>query len=65
MLLIVFLSLSADHTSNWYSEHTLQITNNGSTDLELQLEEDLGWVNLDLNLDADWVICSILSLVEN
>ena len=48
-----FSSLSADHTSNWYSEHTLQITNNGSTDLELQLEEDLGWVNLDLNLDAD------------
>ena len=48
-----FLSLSADHTSNWYSEHTLQITNNGSTDLVLQLEEDLGWVNLDLNLDSD------------
>lgn len=48
-----FSSLSADHTSNWYSEHMLQITNNGSTDLILQLEEDLGWVNLDLNLDAD------------
>ena len=48
-----FSSLSADHTSNWYSEHTLQITNNGSTDLVLQLEEDLGWVNLDLNLDPD------------
>ena len=48
-----FSSLSANHTSNWYSEHTLQITNNGSTDLILQLEEDLGWVNLDLNLDAD------------
>lgn len=48
-----FSSLIADHTSNWYSEHTLQITNNGSTDLVLQLEEDLGWVNLDLNLDPD------------
>ena len=48
-----FSSLSADHTSNWYSEHTLEITNNGSSDLVLHLEEDLGWVNLDLNLDQD------------
>ena len=48
-----FSSLSADHTSNWYSEHELQITNNGSNDLVLQLEEDLGWVNLDLNLDPE------------